>query len=1231
MKNIDSSLKTILETAGIQIPISKVELFQTPWVASSYGINMLAWKDDLDTTRTPDFGTHINDTYSVLTDSGVAVVENIWSQNGTGRPLNYSNLTDVLVRYEGYFYAPSSSIDFKVVCNASGHLYVDSGVTYPSGCTNKIIDHQATDNSDSLAGTTASIALSGGGWYPFRFDHYMPPGSFSKASVLWKNSSESSYKLLDTSNCNTTSGFLTPLVLTGVTDISWVDEKEKPSTVSFSVPQDASSNYTYNPDTDSYGELRPNRFIKVYVGSNSQERGNTPLSTDYVQLGCYHIEDVSLDKTDRSDVLSITATNTLKKASDMINLPLLPDLISYDLMGISSDTVFDGASGTQRYYAFDSWKLSDVIRILLYKSGFTTDQVWAIDSNGDLKIVAAADSIYLDRGRTYRLSLGRNADQQDLKYEFDPQEKLLNIINELVEQYNYEFYIDHLGHAVLKEANNGTFYLASEGSTTDVTKFDSIDSFGAAYYQPTDQVAGNTFSLTPSSYKGFDLIFDRTISGGVVTIKKAGTPITGWSTYDMSYGKNWQFRNGIDPDIGSNPCVLEILRGAAASTDAISIVTSGDVRFAGYTTYSDDRDFIDLSLDMSRITKLDTEHTYDNLRNDVTVVGDEKGYNTDEYFISRSIDIKSVTNPAAKNFVGENRKFVVPQTSVRRQDVLDHISYTLIKRHRTLSDLVSFDTPFLPHLEVGDTIGITDSGSGMTGNLFWINQIRGTVSPNSAAMSVRLDTERPLSSFQAIKEPSNPTSTISGFQFYRTDGVSIDPDLSVTNVGSLNAGPSVQGYYSGKWSEDNPPTFIKIDFDLYRSSYVTLEVKDLYTHKTLVVLEQDNFLEYGSQSYLWDGKVWNADHSSYVLFPSNPEWNTVQWQDYQDRDDLFLAPTNRDRAGYYYVEASVTPVEVPSGRDIYTAVNADDTAKMYGKVILHSPGGVSIHNNDQPQYASGVGIPYGRRYDVFDDEWLGSFSTYGLKINTVHDIEPMRFVFKGYLDHYTVLAQSTSAITANDKLIYTPQIWDEESLSAGRHLYYLQGGTDPILTNGTTEFLDAGEYEFIIDLTNMPLKIDNGFYAKRVTYNLDPVTKKVDKIYLADILRDGKFDWEVVEWRFRNNYISTLNAMYKNYAVVGASFVFGTMVEAYNKAGERLYLNPDMIQAYPLRPESRTVSGNKHFVWPPVNVPQGGTSLPAGHWARMRERKQHDGAYTATGSRIVHFTSANNSISFSYD
>jgi hypothetical protein len=1237
MKTVSNT--SIAQTGTTQWPVCKVECYKTPFPAPSFGLNLEIWRN-IDATGEPYVGSPIDADYDPFSSM---VRSHAWEFLGnTKRPAGIPVTEDCLVRWEGYFQVPTgvSSVDFKVLANPVGKLYLGADASsYPSGLSSPDITNTAATNADELSGAEDTFAWSAGSWHTLRFDWPINKGAYAKAVVLWKPTTETDWRLLDCSSVNTEAAWMVP----DATGLATADAALLPGVLAVSADYSVDSitscdidiakvvapeSYEHVAAQDSYGFLKAGRMVKVYGGYNVTANDPDIDPDSWVDLGTYFINNIIYNRDDASDLFQVKSYDARKKAADTPNIAY-PDIIDHDVAGISSNTVYLEPDGQTRWAAYDSWYLNQAVRGILYKAGFTSEQLWAKDANGDYKIEGG--DVRLNRAATYKLRLPKDVKESDLLYSFKPGMPLLEMVKQLVEDHGYEFGVDDSNEVYLRRAYNPNQYAADHATITYTSgtwnQVVDIDSLGATY--ETLASATGVVDIAPTeSFSGLNLVIDRQTSAGTITVSVDGTPVSGWSSYDISYDKSWSYRDGYDPTTGLNPCVLEIERGLDYTTHTISITATGAARLAGYEVYQRDRKLVNFTFLESRINKLSVENTHENVRNDVIVVG-RKEYDIDEFVMGRAIDFLSIYNPGHPSYVGCEKTFILPNDHIIRKDVVDYLALGLLKRYKTLQDNVSHDFPALPHLELGDCIKVTSSEAGISSDYFWVSRMGWKLSEGAGVFvqNVALSSYEPQPSFQPLLEPSDTVRSLAGgsvvsFQFSRTDGLSIDPDDHTSNEWNSYLGPQA-GFYSGMFADDNPPVYVQIDFELLDSSVCTLYVKNLLTGDTMAVLIQEKELDAGKHTFLWNGRWYTPDQKSYTYAPCKPGWTEKQLKDYFYQKDPITETAVGENlndpsmfwtgAGYFTVELVYKPLYAPTRRNVVNAKNASDTTKSFGKV-LHLRN-TTVYSYTMATPTVGVsGVPFGGRYDVQSDYYVASGGPPGIKSQLITGDYLVKAVFKGTLDCHLLLTKGTTLAVGDVYAAWKHEI-QPDAFAAGSFLYNVISTSPWSLQNiiGETDFLAANSTNtFIIDPVGLPL-----------TPSVDTTQSQIagikeGKLGLSFVFQkptnfNYNFDRSV---GYRDDYLAYFTSVFPGY-YVNVGWYFTLTVDLINKAG--LVVKTNIPYSYRL--ESPTyISGYKHCVFPDG---PGISAALEGDYANAR-------SHTPGGERKVHFTAAQ-STNYCYD
>jgi len=556
------------------------------------------------------------------------------------------------------------------------------------------------------------------------------------------------------------------------------------------------------------------------------------------------------------------------------------------------------------------------------------------------------------------------------------------------------------------------------------------------------------------------------------------------------------------------------------------------------------------------------------------------------------VDAKSVENPASKNYVGERKPFIIPNQQVIRQDVLDFQAQSVLDRYGRIRDIVSVDIKGDPRVEIEDTIQISDSDSGLSNERFWVNKISHRATPALATTVLRLDPYKPTPSFKSPTEPTSPTSLVSGFNVSRTDGKNLDDSNWANNYyipwtdGFNN---DLEGTFSAALTDQRgDPVYLKIQFDLFASSIVTLQIKNVVTNEVVATIFSDQYLSYGHYEKLWDGIAYGK--GTITHFPISPDQNYGDWVKAQERLDPIKGDgeTALQQAGYFFVELAFRPVDTPTDRDVAIASNSDNSSNYVKSVIVAGQGTATLTNNHTTH---GGGTAFGDRNDVYLDEYAGTGPPVGVRVNLTVDNNPVKIILGGWLDTHVLVTSGDDQGAGTQYYVYRGKVLPE-SYDKGFHFYYgTDTSTNPwetdILT-AETEFLATGSYAFVLDPHNMPLNVDDnvpvlGKVLESRAFGSEFVTLRElepDKIPFADRT-----------FTYRDNYLAHISGMFPN-RQVSVGVYYRPEIKVIDAAG-RVVVG---TSAAPRRLENELYgTGNSHCVFP-----SGITGQSAGTWAQTR-------------------------------
>lgn len=391
--------------------------------------------------------------------------------------------------------------------------------------------------------------------------------------------------------------------------------------------------------------------------------------------------------------------------------------------------------------AYDNWPLEYALRDLLTRAGIdqsTTRQPLQVDtSTGTLTAVTMAGDVFSKfRARTAPILVEGGANiagkqirierpvhygnagagydsafAADDEYLFKPEntKDIWSACRELVDRYGYDFWFDKYGVCVLKPANN--FHAVWDFNSTfggSPSVKSNPNAYSGTYLEWTNTVALITKSVTAAR---IDLCVPRGVNHGswAYTVKtslgvtvSSGTinPALAAGSADEFF---YDYRSNAN---GINNTVVTLYSGDYG-TYTVTLQSSGTGaltrRLDGFLLWHTDPlrpRFSNALSGQINATEIQAQSTMDEMRNYVLVVGRRKATVTDstkfnqggavnnpmnldaEFVVKAAVDVDSITNPSAVNFIGYSKESIIYDTSITDNDFAGYIANTFIYRYR---------------------------------------------------------------------------------------------------------------------------------------------------------------------------------------------------------------------------------------------------------------------------------------------------------------------------------------------------------------------------------------------------------------------------------------------------------------------------------------------------------------------------------------------------------------------
>lgn len=432
-----------------------------------------------------------------------------------------------------------------------------------------------------------------------------------------------------------------------------------------------------------------------------------------------------------------------------------PDKISYMARGYkklkgTSEPTYDTP-------AFDNWPMEYAVSELMLRMGIDSSKLYKplmISRFDDTAIAATfgSETFRKFRARLFNSTLAKpnhlrleravhygnngivfNEDKPaDDEYVFKPENTLegWKRVLDMTDRYGYECCFDEYGDASLQPRNNPHF-VYDVNPLTDVTSGSLTTDIHPSAYQGTFHYTTSPVTVRKTvTGARIDVCLPRGPGFGPVTVNiyRAAdlTDIIQTSVLTATLASEvfyYDFRSTVD---GTNATIATVYTGefddyVVEMIGDTSVTRRFDCIFTYHTDPATPKLPIVLSTDANALS-IDTRGSMEEMRNSVTVVGRKKATLTDseklelnpnnpesEFVVSRAVDVRSITDPTATNYIGYPRETLIYSKDITDQDFAEYLSRTFIYRHRIPAPSAPIRHTLLPCVQLRDPLYARES------------------------------------------------------------------------------------------------------------------------------------------------------------------------------------------------------------------------------------------------------------------------------------------------------------------------------------------------------------------------------------------------------------------------------------------------------------------------------------------------------------------------------------------
>ncbi len=643
------------------------------------------------------------------------------------------------------------------------------------------------------------------------------------------------------------SGFIPATKLNKINSIEVSNGRNELSKFTFTIPvvsSTASLGYKYIKDKDYFQDVTDanktiKKFRKIELHSG-YKTATTTISTITKFTGQIRGWTVNRN-TNGQDIAEIQCFDWRVFLQDTINtgIPNVSDYLSHDYVS----KVEGGLDGSASPRTYDGWLFKDAVNNILINAYIDPKILYekrkriSVDDeivdgpylNHDLNFT---DQLRLDRNFNYGnvLSSVENVDDK-YNWQFSIGDSLLDNLQKLMDSYGFRYGINNEGNFYTQSVQNpikikSTDDMSLTGFTTEVIDVKKLHAFSVESATSSNKVVATFVGAAcklildfKSTYGTVDILMSNPTLGVVVT-----------GSQNLSRTKEWHFFDGIDDNIGNNPCIIAIGTGLKYGSYSLNITNTSagaaTVSVNSLLIYDHDYDFPDFNLFTGNSgsqrgvihSNMDVESTADNIRNDVIVLGRLKGVRTQlstdpddnqrlinpnnpvsDYVISRAIDRISLGSVSNSNYVGRPMQLMIVSPNILTDEKAEWLSLETAKRFNQFSKSLTpkFQIIGNPLMEIEDFVKSHDVKIGVVStihNNFWIKSVTESYSGNKHITNLDLEALEPWQSFFKYPTPSLKRvgyTVFSNVQTFNTGMHSFDKDEYCALDSFIGAGDSV--------------------------------------------------------------------------------------------------------------------------------------------------------------------------------------------------------------------------------------------------------------------------------------------------------------------------------------------------------------------------------------------------------------------------------------------------------
>ena len=291
---------------------------------------------------------------------------------------------------------------------------------------------------------------------------------------------------------------------------------------------------------------------------------------------------------------------------------------------------------------------------------------------------------------------------------------------------------------------------------------------------------------------GFSIVFVRDANSGAndnqnlywqgtasvkVEIRQYGGEIIRTYNYNLRFQDTVYYNDGVSPLVGANPCVIHLDRNLLFDEYEVIVTALGayDIKVDELWVYHTNASTPVKLLQTYRIVNqvatlksIDFSRDISDTRNDILAVGNRKGIwvagggeeagledpnftdnNNNQYtnYNFRSMDVESIYNPNAANYVGRHLMTYIQEPNINSDNRAKWLSYSILSNYKDFDKRVNMNVIGDPEITIGDPITMLDRLEENATNLVWVQGVQERINKTDWDIGLDVIGKQPFPSY----------------------------------------------------------------------------------------------------------------------------------------------------------------------------------------------------------------------------------------------------------------------------------------------------------------------------------------------------------------------------------------------------------------------------------------------------------------------------------------------------